>query len=454
MQLAMDLPEPDRPIPSNGAHARPKRVQRRAPSVSTTQVAIRFPAPSSPPEQIAEGRRDPLRVAGLFAGIGGIEVGLAQSEHRTVMLCEIDDNACRVLDAHREGDTWELARDVRKVEELPEVDLLVAGFPCQDLSQAGRTAGISGQRSGLVAHVFRLLESTAPRWLLLENVPFMLSLDQGEAMRLLTRELHRLGFNWAYRVVDTRSFGLPQRRQRVLLLASRTEDPRTVLLSDEAGEPTPRDNPSAYGFYWTEGRGGLGWAVDAVPTLKGGSTIGIPSAPAVWVPETGEIFTPTIEDAERLQGFAAGWTAAAVVDPARKNNSRWKLVGNAVSVPVAAWLGRRLREPKPYDGSADVELPSRGRWPNAAWAMRDGRVHRADRSMWPLATPVPPLLEFLGESPRKPLSARATEGFLRRAEEGSLRFMPGFLDAIRQHLARQRKVEATVAGATRPRRKR
>lgn len=71
----------------------------------------------------------------------------------------------------------------------------------------------------------------------------------------------------------------------------------------------------AFGFYWTEGTRGLGAAVDAVPTLKGGSTIGIPSPPGILLPG-GRVVTPRIEDAERLQGFEAGWTepAEAVAD--------------------------------------------------------------------------------------------------------------------------------------------
>jgi DNA (cytosine-5)-methyltransferase 1 len=268
----------------------------------------------------------------------------------------------------------------------------------------------------------------------------MLSLDKGEAMRFLTAELQRLGFNWCYRVVDTRAFGLPQRRQRVLMLASRTEDPREVLLADDAGEPVPPKTPSAYGFYWTEGRGGLGWAVDAVPTLKGGSTIGIPSAPAIWVPSTGEVGTPDIRDAERLQGFAEDWTAAAVAQPARKYTSRWKLVGNAVSVPVAAWVGDRLRRPAPYDGARDLRLGPKSRWPTAAWSMAGGPPHAAEVSMWPLREPVEPLMAFL-HHPLKPLSARAAEGFLKRAREGSLRFERGFLEAVAAHLKRQAKAE-------------
>lgn len=245
-----------------------------------------------------------MTVAGLFAGIGGIELGMHQAGHDPVLLCESDRGARRVLERRFPG--VPLHGDVRTLKALPPVDLLAAGFPCQDLSQAGRTAGIRGTHSGLVEHVFRLLGARrdGPRWLLIENVSFMLQLDRGRAMRYLVDELEERGFAWAYRVVDTRAFGLPQRRQRVILLASRSEDPRQVLLADDAGEEERPFVPDLWcGFYWTEGTRGLGWAVDAVPTLKGGSTIGIPSPPAIWDPREGTITTPEIRDAERLQGI-------------------------------------------------------------------------------------------------------------------------------------------------------
>jgi DNA (cytosine-5)-methyltransferase 1 len=373
-----------------------------------------------------------LSVAGLFAGIGGIERGLRIAGHHTELLCEFDAAASRVL-KKRFGDVA-LKGDIRDLKSLPKVDLVAAGFPCQDLSQAGRTAGIEGERSGLVTEVFRLLRRSKPRWLLLENVSFMLSLDGGRAMTFLTDSLEELGFRWAYRVVDSRAFGLPQRRQRVLLLASRTEDPRHVLLADDAGEPPEQDyRGRACGFFWTEGIKGLGWAVDAVPTLKGGSTIGIPSPPAIWLP-SGEIVTPGIRDAERLQGFPADWTAPAVEDTRRKNNPRWKLVGNAVSVPVAEWVGRRLREPQVYDPSDDVPVGRGERWPLAGWCL-GGKVHRADVSKWPVRATAPHLANFL-KYPTTPLSARATAGFLKRARKGNLRFPDGFLEAVDQHLKR------------------
>ena len=280
-----------------------------------------------------------LSVAGLFAGLGGIELGLSQAGHESSLLCELEPGAHRVLQAHFKG--TKLARDVRDLKSVGDVDLVTAGFPCQDLSQAGRTAGIRGKNSGLVGQVFRLLDARkrSPRWLMLENVSFMLQLDRGRGMRYLVDELEDRGFLWAYRVVDTQAFGLPQRRQRVILLASRTEDPRRVLFADDV-EPVRRefDRRLWCGFYWTEGLRGLGWAVDSVPTLKGGSTIGIPSPPAIWNPQDGSITTPEIRDAERFQGFDPDWTLPALEIEGVRRGHRWKLVGNAVSVPVARWV--------------------------------------------------------------------------------------------------------------------
>jgi DNA (cytosine-5)-methyltransferase 1 len=376
-------------------------------------------------------RKSQLSVVGLFAGIGGIELGLSQAGHASVLLCEVDLHAKAVLEA-RFADV-PLVSDVRDIPSLPPADVIAAGFPCQDLSQAGRTAGIGGRQSGLVSQIFRLIEGAtrAPKWLVLENVSFMLQLDRGHAMRFLTESLVELGFTWAYRVVDTRSFGLPQRRQRVILVASRTDDPREVLFADDSGAPIESSvDAAAFGFYWTEGTRGLGWAIEAVPTLKGGSTIGIPSPPAVWVAEAGFVGTPDIRDAERLQGFPVDWTEHAAVG-SRGAGARWKLVGNAVSVPVARWLGKRLADPGVITAHEEP-LPQSARWPIAAYGDADG-VRRVDVSQWPVRGDSPGLSSFL-EYPLKPLSSRATAGFLKRAKASRLRFADGFLEGVERHL--------------------
>lgn len=391
-----------------------------------------------------------LSVAGLFAGVGGIELGLQRAGHHAALLCESWEPAAAVL-RERFRDV-PLLGDVRELAGLPAVDVVAAGFPCTDLSQAGRTAGITGAESSLVGEVFRLLRRTRPTWLLLENVRNMLPLDGGRAMRYLTGELAAHGYRWAYRVVDSRFTGVPQRRHRVLLLASPTEDPRAVLFADDAGEPlAERHREDAYGFYWTEGLRGLGWAPDAVPPLKGGSGLGIPSPPAVWVPNAAEgrrLVVPSVTDAEVCQGFARGWTQAAETRGGRA--PRWKLVGNAVTVGAAEWLGRRLARPGEYRSDADVPADV-GRWPEAAWG--DGeRVWRASVSHWPEHAPYTHLTDVLDVGEAEPLSHRAVCGFLSRMQRSQLRFDPRFRADVTRHAeitdpaAAQGRLRAAVEG--------
>jgi DNA (cytosine-5)-methyltransferase 1 len=373
-----------------------------------------------------------MRVAALFAGIGGIERGLEAAGHETILWSENDPSAVRVLEK-RFGAVPDHALDVRSVTSLPaEADLVTAGFPCQDLSQAGRTKGINGTQSGLVTQVFRLLDDRRIPWVLIENVPFMLQLERGAGMEFLVTELERRGYNWAYRILDTRAFGLPQRRKRVFLLASRDESPENLLLSEDAGEPGyPDHRGRACGFYWTEGNRGLGWAVDAVPTIKGGSGLGIPSPPGIWLPD-GRIVKPDIRDAERLQGFPADWTQPA--EEVGKASYRWKLVGNAVSVPAARYVGEILKR-APSSPTGRVEsLQRKGSWPDAAFGAAGRGWYSVDVSHFPVRVQAPALADFLAFPPA-PLSKKATAGFLGRLKASSLRYPRSFEEALEAHLS-------------------
>ncbi len=387
-----------------------------------------------------------MRIGALFAGIGGLERGLHKAGHETVMTCEVWEPAQAVLAEQFPGVPNHA--DVQTLKSLPKsVDLLTAGFPCQDLSQAGMTAGIRGKRSGLVGHVFRLLERRRIPVVVLENVSFMLQLDKGAAMDRLTREFEALGYRWAYRTVNTQAF-LPQRRERVFFVASRCDlDPEEVLFADDV-EPPSIDTSlrtRAHGFYWTEGIRGLGWAPDAVPTLKNGSTIGIPSPPAVLMPD-GRVIKPDIRDAERLQGFPENWTAVAA------ERLRWSLVGNAVSVPVAEWLGKRLKQPGFYFAEMDRPWPAKMKtFPRAARFDGTNR-HVVEIGRFPEWRKREPLHRFL-KYPGDLLSERATAGFLSRTETSSLRFVPGFIEAIRAHLERMRRDGAPGRVIRKPRRK-
>lgn len=385
-------------------------------------------------------------VVSLFSGIGGLELGLEDHGFETQLMCEIDPAAAAVLGS------WfpevPVHSDVRDLKSLPNCEVLTAGFPCQDLSLAGGKAGLNGDRSGLVDEVFRLVKQAKrkPRWLLFENVPYMLILDRGSGMASLVDRLEDAGYAWAYRVVDARSFGLPQRRQRVLLLASKTEDPRSVLFADEStdshveGRPSKIEIGPAYGFYWTMGKMGAGWAVEATPPIKGGSGLGIPSPPAIWLSSEDFVGTPQIEDAERLQGFAAGWTAPVLEENQFRASERWRLVGNAVCPPMASWIGSRLSTPGHYDEQRNRRL-SGAKWTKAAWG-RAGVRSAVNISEWPLSTPRPTLEGFL-KSPLKPLSLRATLGFRSRAiSSKEIAWAPEFIQSLLVHINRAEELAA------------
>jgi DNA (cytosine-5)-methyltransferase 1 len=349
-------------------------------------------------------------------------------------IAEIDPHASVVLKSRFPG--VRNLGDVTRLKGLPPCDLVTAGFPCQDLSQAGRTAGIHGSKSGLIACALDLIEQSnrRPDWLLLENVPFMLSLHKGAAMTWLTRRLSQLGYRWAYRVIDARAFGVSQRRRRLFILASRAEDPANILFADSHTSPELNSTTSTpYGFYWTEGNRGVGWAADAVPPLKCSSGLNIASPPAIWFPGTRSIVTPTIEDAEALQGFRRGWSRPAKTLP-HGDRIRWRLVGNAVPAPVTEWIGRQLTKRYQAATFQCVKMTPKQPWPSAGYGL-DGARYGVTISEWPVKRKQRSIMDFI--SPNAPaLSARATKGFYDRLIKSGLRAPPRFLEDLSNHINR------------------
>jgi len=367
-----------------------------------------------------------MRIASLFSGAGGFELGFGPT-HETILLNDLAADSVDVLRVRFPG--VPLINDVRAVqpEHVESADALVAGFPCQDVSIVGGQQGLAGTRSALVEHVFRLAAATRPEFILLENVQSIRFVHGGRVLAYLMHMAEQLGYAWAYRILDSRAFGLPQRRRRFYFLATRNTDPGDTLLSDLGGSlPAERPNLARpIGFYWTEGRSGHGLTDDAIPPLKAGSTIGIPSPPAVLFPDGG-VKIPTIETAERLQGFPPAWTENA---PPRL---RWRLVGNAVSPPAVAWISERMRAPEPWRRSLATPMSDHPTWPLAAWG--DGRGSRlaVPAAEAPTTASVGRLSE--GAYAWADLSDRALSGFVKRAHEGRLRFPAGFLERLEKRL--------------------
>lgn len=165
-----------------------------------------------------------LRHASFFSGVGGLDLGFHRAGIATVSLSEIDPYASAVL-AERFPEVPNLG-DITKLngEEIPNAEVWSGGFPCQDLSVAGKRKGFQdGTRSSLAFTYLGLVERRLPRWVVLENVTGLFSSNGGRDFARLIREMVELGYGLAWRTLDARFFGVPQRRRRVFIVAARDE---------------------------------------------------------------------------------------------------------------------------------------------------------------------------------------------------------------------------------------
>ena len=184
-----------------------------------------------------------LTAVSLFAGIGGIDLALERVGVRVVAAVEIDPACREVLRRHFPkvqlfDDVTEVTGDqLRAAGFVPGRGLVAAGWPCQGNSVAGRGGGLGDSRSGLWRHVVRLLAEARPRWFLGENVPGLLSVNDGRDFGAVLRDLDDLGYGVAWRVLDAQWLGVPQRRRRVFLAGCLGDPcgPVQVLLEPEGG---------------------------------------------------------------------------------------------------------------------------------------------------------------------------------------------------------------------------
>ena len=191
-----------------------------------------------------------MNAVSLFSGVGGFDLALERNGIPVVASVEIDKKARGVLARHFPN--AQLFSDVTEVTGgqlrdagfVPDDGIVTGGFPCQDLSVAGRRAGLAGGRSGLFWEIVRLAAELEPRWLILENVPGLLSSNGGRDMGIVLGALGELGYGFAYRVLDAQYFGVAQRRRRVFIVGCLGDDgtaPGEVLALREGvrGHPAP-----------------------------------------------------------------------------------------------------------------------------------------------------------------------------------------------------------------------
>lgn len=328
-----------------------------------------------------------MRYISLFSGIEAASYAWQNLDMEPVAFCENDPYPASVL-AYHYPHIPNLG-DITKIDWSSyhgKADIVVGGSPCQSFSIAGKREGLHGA-SGLMYEYIRAVQEVRPRWLLWENVPGALSSSHGEDFRCLLSALDALGYGLAWRVLDSRFFGVPQRRRRVYLVGhlgdrraaevlfeceSLCGDTETMCKSWQDATETNDTSAQIADTYTLKvrqgtGNGGKGALVhkDMLSTLnasykpvlfcragnhaKAGCHKDIAptlSAHAAKEPPLISLMPPrhlTPLECERLQGFPDGWTA--VKDSGGKllsDTRRYKMLGNSMAVPVMRWIGSRI----------------------------------------------------------------------------------------------------------------
>ena len=243
-----------------------------------------------------------MRFVSLFAGVGGFDLGFERAGMTCVGQVEIDKKCVEVLE--RRWPNVPKHDDVLTAKEWADgqglvgnVDLVCGGFPCQDVSVAGKRAGLAGERTGLFWDALSFATHVQAGWLVLENVPGLLSSNQGRDFGVVISAVADAGYRHVeWRVLDSQFFGVPQRRRRVFIVASvGGPSGRAVFVESES---VSRNFAASYsqgknltgrvdegfntsGFYPTGGSHNVSLYRELSPAIKVGSGIGIASPPAV-----------------------------------------------------------------------------------------------------------------------------------------------------------------------------
>ena len=177
-----------------------------------------------------------MKFIDFFAGIGGFHSGLEKAGMECIGWCEFDKFAQKSYRAMYDTERLWFTDDIRKVRgwDVPKADLWTFGFPCQDVSIAGKQKGIKrGTRSGLFYEIMRLVdeaEENRPEWLICENVKNLLSIDGGRGFFEVLTEMGGRGYTVEWRVYNSKDYGVPQNRERVYIVGHHGESAGQPLL--------------------------------------------------------------------------------------------------------------------------------------------------------------------------------------------------------------------------------
>jgi DNA (cytosine-5)-methyltransferase 1 len=306
-----------------------------------------------------------MNVGSLFSGVGGLDLGFERQGFSVSWACDKERSCRKILAKHFPNATiYEDVRTIDPVKASP-VDVVIGGFPCQDLSTGGQRKGLAGERSGLFYEFIRIVRDmpTRPSFVVVENVPGMLTSSNGRDFGIVLNEMVK---QWspksiAWRTLDSRFFGVPQRRERVFVVAdlrgeraAEVLDLHTDMRGDTRARTTNGKNTvSAFSPLFDEyveqypeairksrkaqsNKDFETWVQTEYSNTLNLFDVGQRSSVLVMENKnTVRYLTPL--EWERLQGFPDGWTDGL------SDRARYNQMGNAVTVNVAEWVAKRMK---------------------------------------------------------------------------------------------------------------
>lgn len=322
--------------------------------------------PVGPAVKRSKKRNHGLKTLDLFAGVGGIRLGFERAGFETVFANDFEEACKRTYDLN--FPTAKLVvEDIRKIgiNDLPQFDFLLGGFPCQAFSIAGYRQGFKDEkgRGNLFFDIARILEARKPQGFLLENVKNLKAHDGGKTFQIIQEALADLGYHVKYKVLNSMEYGnIPQNRERVYIVGfrdraytDRFEFPEPIKLTVQITDLLEKKVPEKYYYngkplyeklkdsithenrvyqwrrqYVRENKSGV------CPTLTANMGTGGHNVPIVKDKKGIRKLTPL--ECARIQGFPADYVLPDIAD-----SLLYKQFGNSVSVPVIEAVARKMR---------------------------------------------------------------------------------------------------------------
>ena len=336
-------------------------------------------------EYITPSVKTNFKVLELFAGGGGLALGLEQSGFKTAALIEIDKYACDTL-LYNRPQCNVINEDVRNIDFSKfKVDVVTGGFPCQSFSYAGKKLGFEDTRGTLFFEFARAVKEIQPKVFLAENVRGMISHDNGQTLKIIIQILSDLGYTVQYRLMNAVNYGVPQKRERIVIIGTQPgfrfnypKQHKTIMTLKDALNNVPKSEGMQYsikrkkilelvppGGCWRDLPLDVQKEFMGKSYFSGGGRTGMarrlswdePSLTLTTSPSQKqterchpeEVRPFTVREYARIQTFPDWWEFKGSI------SHKYKQIGNAVPVKLAAQLGQSLIECLQHVHKEDIE---------------------------------------------------------------------------------------------------